>query len=110
MARNRSLSRPGLTRARTRYRIVISGGSGKPRSGATLNEHLILRHGPPSFAAAAVPAAAVAEKELNTSRHALNQTSELPHRRDYGVVYHVGSFFHPVEGAAEQFIGANDLE
>src|SRR5580698_5178821 len=75
-----------------------------------LDEHLILRHGPPGFAAAAVLAASVAEQELDSRRDSLNQAGELAYGRDHGVMHYVRSLFHSVKRAAEQFIGADNLQ
>src|SRR5580698_1474035 len=72
------------------------GGSGKPWAWTTLNEHFVLGHGPPRFAAAAVLAAAVAKQELDARRHTLNQAGELPNGRNHSVVHHVGRLFNPV--------------
>src|SRR5260370_20051892 len=74
------------------------------------DEHLILRDGAAAFRSATIAASAISDQELETSGEALHETGKLPHRRDHGLVHHVGSFLNPIERAGEHFVGSNDLQ
>ncbi len=76
----------------------------------TSDKHLILRDGAAAFTPAPIAASAISDQELETSGEALHETGKLPHRRDHGLVHHVGSFLNPIERTGEHFVGPNDLQ
>ena len=60
-------------------------------SGRSLDEHLILRHGTPVFAAATISPPTSAKEELQAHRDSLHDPGKLANRRNDGAVDHVRS-------------------
>src|SRR5579863_10265455 len=75
-----------------------------------LDEHLVLRYRTAFLAARAVLPPATRKQELQSDRDPLHNSRELAHRRNDSSLNHFGSLLHAVQGAAEKFIGSDDLQ
>src|SRR5256885_16931518 len=76
----------------------------------TLDEHLILRHGTPRFAAAAISSSTIAQKKFNTGRDPVEKTGDLTNRRHDCLVHEFGGLLHAIQSAAHQLVGADHLQ
>src|SRR5713101_3701272 len=72
---------------------------------ALLNEHFVLRDGN-----ALPPAAFSTQQKFQSRGHTLKHCGESPNRRDHGVMHHGRCFLHAVQGAVDEFVGADDLQ
>src|SRR5438445_7928855 len=74
-----------------------------------INKHLVLRNRAP-LPAGAILSGAAAEQEFQADSDSLHDSRDLADRRSDSLVDHVRRLLYAVEGAAEEFIGANDLQ
>ena len=91
-----------------RHEIEHSADAG--RFSFHLNKHLILRNRTAFVTAGAIFSCAPAEQEFQAHRDALHDSRNLANRGDNSLMDHVGGLLDAVEGAAEEFVGANDLQ